>query len=639
MEFDGGLKRKDTTKGPPLRILSLDGGGVRGYSMIIILQELMHRTYVETEGKAPRRDQIPKPCDHFDLIVGSGTGGLIAIMLGRLRLDLETCKELYVRMTRMVFQTDKTIVGIPYRSTLFKASMLEQAIKEAVREHTASEAEGNDGTGTSTGSGYPLSASSRSSAASSSVRRHTSNASVVSFSARSPTAQMARPAFRGGYGDPNAKLYDERENRTKTAVTAYYKGTPKGGEPALLRSYDSRKEPAPEYDCKIWEAGRATSAVGLAFKPIRVGQSLFHDDGGGAFNPSPTALDEATVNEWPGREVGVFISIGTGRRPRGTEQNSHVWYEGFMGEFAEARKKLIAKIENCEATHEHLKKELLIKRGVNAENYYRLNVEVGVGEFGMNEWHRLSEISTGTRRYLSRTDEQKMIQDSSTKLAKIHRAKQRWERLSNVPDIVPPATFEPINSPMAVELPGDFPPPKPLQTTPPSRDSYDSGIDRLSLPGSNPTYTPSPRSSNERVRPPTSHASPPQQAARLHQPASQSPLVSAAKPPLDDPDRLVVTAPTPAQYRNGSGADKIMITSPDEHPRRQQTLPTAQTTSQQPHRIEAPAPPRPPKTPLQEDIKGPGNRRSTGSAALPYPLDDDAPPPVNMAKKPNYRGR
>src|SRR2546421_1969644 len=113
--------------------------------MLILLQELMHRTYVEIEGKAPRRDQIPKPCDHFDLIGGTGTGGLIAIMLGRLRLDIETCKEVYVRMTRYVFETDKTFAGIPYRSTIFKASKLEEAIRECVREHTIFEAEGNDG--------------------------------------------------------------------------------------------------------------------------------------------------------------------------------------------------------------------------------------------------------------------------------------------------------------------------------------------------------------------------------------------------------------------------------------------------------------------------------------------------------------
>lgn len=179
--------------------------------MFIIIQEIMHRTFVEIEGRAPRRNEIPKPADHFDLIVGTGTGGLIALMLGRLRLDLETCKELYVRLTRMVFETDKTILGIPTHTTLFKASKLEEAIREATAQHTRSESEGNDGTASD---GYSLSSHSRSSAHY--PKRHTSNASVVSFSARSPAAQMARPAWSGRGGDPNASLYDERENRTKT---------------------------------------------------------------------------------------------------------------------------------------------------------------------------------------------------------------------------------------------------------------------------------------------------------------------------------------------------------------------------------------------------------------------------------------
>lgn len=174
----------------------------------------MHRTFVEIEGRAPRRSEIPKPCDHFDLIVGTGTGGLIAIMLGRLRLDLETCKELYVRLTRKVFETDKTIAGIPYRSTIFKATKLEEAIQDCVREHTINDREGNDGAVSDTFS--PLSAVSRSSAASSYPRRHASNASVVSFSARSPSAQSAKPAFSSRWGNPHARLYDERENRTKT---------------------------------------------------------------------------------------------------------------------------------------------------------------------------------------------------------------------------------------------------------------------------------------------------------------------------------------------------------------------------------------------------------------------------------------
>jgi hypothetical protein len=176
--------------------------------MLIIVQELMHRTYVEIQGRAPRRDQIPKPCDHFDLICGTGTGGLIAIMLGRLRLDLETCKEVYVRMTRKVFETDKTIAGIPYRSTLFKASKLEEAIKECVMEHTVRENEGNDGS--------PV--EERPESLSPALpQRHHSNASVMSFTSFSnkPASYPPRPA-PSSWGDANALLYDSRVHRTKT---------------------------------------------------------------------------------------------------------------------------------------------------------------------------------------------------------------------------------------------------------------------------------------------------------------------------------------------------------------------------------------------------------------------------------------
>jgi len=181
--------------------------------MLIIIQELMHRMYVEIEGKAPRRHEIPKPADYFDLIVGTGTGGLIAIMLGRLRLDLETCKEVYVRMTRKVFETDKTIAGIPYKTTLFKASKLEEAIKECVREHTIFENEGNDGEEPEGASmGTPVSPLNRNL-----PRRHASNASVASFSARSPSSyQSSRPLHALRWGTPEALLYDTRENRTKT---------------------------------------------------------------------------------------------------------------------------------------------------------------------------------------------------------------------------------------------------------------------------------------------------------------------------------------------------------------------------------------------------------------------------------------
>jgi patatin-like phospholipase/acyl hydrolase len=56
---------------------------VRGLSSIMILQEIMKAIRRQTSAV-----DVPLPCDYFDLMGGTGTGGLIAIMLGRLRMVL-----------------------------------------------------------------------------------------------------------------------------------------------------------------------------------------------------------------------------------------------------------------------------------------------------------------------------------------------------------------------------------------------------------------------------------------------------------------------------------------------------------------------------------------------------------------------
>jgi patatin-like phospholipase/acyl hydrolase len=61
------------------RILCLDGGGVRGLSSLLILRDIMEDIERRTEA-----DETPKPCEYFDLVGGTSTGGLIAIMLGLL---------------------------------------------------------------------------------------------------------------------------------------------------------------------------------------------------------------------------------------------------------------------------------------------------------------------------------------------------------------------------------------------------------------------------------------------------------------------------------------------------------------------------------------------------------------------------
>ena len=54
--------------GQNLKLLCLDGGGVRGLSSLYILQRLMETINPE---------HPPKPCDYFDIIGGTSTGGYV----------------------------------------------------------------------------------------------------------------------------------------------------------------------------------------------------------------------------------------------------------------------------------------------------------------------------------------------------------------------------------------------------------------------------------------------------------------------------------------------------------------------------------------------------------------------------------
>jgi len=47
-----------------------DGGGIRGLSELLILKEMMER--IQFEESLPN---VPLPCEYFDMMGGTGTGG------------------------------------------------------------------------------------------------------------------------------------------------------------------------------------------------------------------------------------------------------------------------------------------------------------------------------------------------------------------------------------------------------------------------------------------------------------------------------------------------------------------------------------------------------------------------------------
>lgn len=102
-------------------ILSIDGGGIRAYSSLVIVQALMKRvgeieqlrvpeapSSICSSAVVPLDDELCTaptssakpisgywPCHYFDYIAGVGTGGIIAMLLGRCRMSVGEAMERY----------------------------------------------------------------------------------------------------------------------------------------------------------------------------------------------------------------------------------------------------------------------------------------------------------------------------------------------------------------------------------------------------------------------------------------------------------------------------------------------------------------------------------------------------------------
>lgn len=72
----------------PLKILTLDGGGLQAVSTLLILNRVLET--IAQQNKVPG-SRKPRPCDVFDTIAGIGAGGWLAILLGRFRMDITSC--------------------------------------------------------------------------------------------------------------------------------------------------------------------------------------------------------------------------------------------------------------------------------------------------------------------------------------------------------------------------------------------------------------------------------------------------------------------------------------------------------------------------------------------------------------------
>ncbi|KAI2611804.1 hypothetical protein GGR54DRAFT_643255 [Hypoxylon sp. NC1633] len=325
---------------PPLRILSLDGGGIRGKSSLLILENILEK-YRESKGL----DQVPKPCDVFDIIGGTSTGGIIAIMLGRLSMSVDECIRAYDKLAKTAFTPKWNPFPIAPPKGAFSAQALEAAIKQTVKEFCTEE---------------------------SCALQRTHNQS---------TAETC----------PHENLQFRNTSCTKTVVLAITKDDV-DAPPILFKTYDTSTGLR---DCAIWQIARATSAATTFFKSIQLGRDNveFIDAGFGYNNPCEILINEAS-QQFPGRPMQI-LSVGTGLGSVVTISNTRSSILNALSKMATTSSKVAEALEGRYATSDH--------------QYYRFNVDRGLEDVTLSDWEKTSKIAAHTDNYLRRESNKRAI--------------------------------------------------------------------------------------------------------------------------------------------------------------------------------------------------------------------------------------
>ncbi|OJD30515.1 patatin phospholipase a2-related protein [Diplodia corticola] len=364
-------------------ILTLDGGGIRGYSSLLMVQQLMHeiaewerKLEMEEAAEAATRrkdgtstppfeprefneDEL-LPAHYFDFMYGTSTGGLIATMLGRLRMSVPQCLELYRQVGNDLFGTRRSVVPL---TTKYRHKPLEEAVKEIVKRHCKTHpngtCDGNDW--------FPWD---------------------VEEEEDQINSLVLRPGEQICHSICLTATHNERVN-----------------EAHLLRTYNHRYVNIPNYitlynegadKLRIWEVTRATSAAPFYFKILEAdirGEMMGFKDGGiRENNPAGAAWSEFVSLYGEHRDPALLLSLGTGRPDESADGFASAWPGPFGN--SRAMKKVAEKfavfknvlIKYTEGEEQH-RAMVRIAKGENTW-YKRLNVDKGLEKMKLDNWEK-----------------------------------------------------------------------------------------------------------------------------------------------------------------------------------------------------------------------------------------------------------
>lgn len=392
-EYDSPWERK--------AILSLDGGGIRGYSSLLILQRLMELVAKVEEGlepPAPSSESSPHirksrergqkqdvggkgskylPCHYFDYIAGTSTGGLIAILLGRQRVNVEVAIEQYENLLATVFMR---------AARRFKHLLPLSGVK---------------------------------------YRRHDLMNTFLQVE------NLADPS-----DDEEPQRFQSDDTRCKTTVYAL-SSSPKNDifKPYPFRSYpgptsemwmDSSLSQSPNFP--INEVACAIAAGPELLEPYRIGADRFYDARIVLNDPSWQIYNEVSrIHGHTASPIDVLLSLGSGPSPTG----------GLRKDGPKSRR-LSSLVRTLHKDLRDIPSVVDEKVGIERKKglkYYRFNVGSGLTKFKPNEWTKIvaSRINEQTKAYVDKADISESIRECAEILVRRRRARSQtlqWERFA-----------------------------------------------------------------------------------------------------------------------------------------------------------------------------------------------------------------
>lgn len=270
-----------------LRILSMDGGGMKGLATVQMLKQI-------EQGTGKRIHEM------FDLICGTSTGGMLAMALGIKQMTLDQCEEIYTKLGKLVFAEpipkDEAATWKEKIDQLFKSSSQSFRVVVHGSKHSADQFERLLKEMCADEDGDLL------------IESAVKGIPKVFAVSTLVSVMPAQPYIFRNYQYPPGTLEVSPGMAESPSIGAI--GTAVSGAPVGI------KRGAFMGSCKhrVWEAIRASSAAPYYLDDFSVDANRWQDGAIVANNPTIFAIREAQLL-WPDTRIDCLVSIGCGSVP------------------------------------------------------------------------------------------------------------------------------------------------------------------------------------------------------------------------------------------------------------------------------------------------------------------------------------